>query len=212
MYHQLFVVGAYNIWFRHLKQKLQNTLITTVKNFPVVGISRSDTSPQMGLYMSEEKKSEKEQEQPKQLSQSLSGFVRQQTRPTSEVEPLEPNSAELQFGNVADPESLESNKVLMIPKRMVSSLRKFLHENPDVLYRFLLRKISEGITQQLQEVKLFYLGSTETLATIRYDDYDRVLDDAMKHFVTTEQYELADQCKTAITTYSIEKLINSSKI
>lgn len=79
------------------------------------------------------------------------------------------------------------------------------------MHKFLLNKISTAIEKDITEAKLFYLGNLDTLATIKYNDYDKVLNDAMAFFIKTEQYELAEKCKQSITTHTIEKLIKSVK-
>jgi hypothetical protein len=159
----------------------------------------------------------KEENQPENLiipeQKMLSQSLPQNVDAPKEVEKinsfLRPESVQ-----EADREKLEFNNIPIIPKSVVASLRTFLQNNPTVLHKFLLKRISETLKREKneqQETKLFYLGDKKTLASLHREDYGHVLRESLKHFVSVEEYEFAEKCKEVLTSYTIEELIHSTK-
>ena len=181
-----------------------------VKNFPEVGILRSDMSLQMGRYMNEENQPEKivlpEQNQ-SSLSRlpSVDGADR-----GKKLSFLRPQSVREVDQENLEQVDVDSAHIPVVPKSIVPSLRVFLQSHPIVLYKFLYRKIAESIRKESKETKLFYLGDKSILASLHFEDYGHVLNEAMKYFVGAEEYEMAGKCKEVLTGYYIEKVIHST--
>ena len=79
------------------------------------------------------------------------------------------------------------------------------------MYRFLMKRIAEGLkVSPVQSVVLYYLGDIQTEVVMRFDQYTVILQNAQKHFVKNEEYELAEQCKLLLTMCDIERVIQES--
>jgi AAA+ ATPase superfamily predicted ATPase len=129
----------------------------------------------------------------------------QEADPSVEVQFLRPQSV-----READQENTPQNNIPVVPKSILRSLRVFLKDNPDVLHKFLFKKISDALKKNQYEAKLFYLGNRKTLASLRFEDFGSVLEESMKHFIHLEDYEMAAKCKEVLTGYYIEKVIHST--
>lgn len=100
---------------------------------------------------------------------------------------------------------------LVIPKKAVPVLRQFFNENPSLMYRFLMKRIVKGLQCPAQHIVLYYLGDEQIEVVMRFDQYPIILQNAQKHFIKNEEYELAEQCKLLLIRYNVELVIQESR-
>jgi protein-arginine kinase activator protein McsA len=108
--------------------------------------------------------------------------------------------------------------MLNLPPKPFPVIQKFLHENKLTVYKYLLKQVRKGIREDLEKVELFQINPLHTqhkhTAVVKRDDYETVLQDAMKYAIQEEDYETAAKARDTLqllTDKSISKLLNDIK-
>lgn len=88
-------------------------------------------------------------------------------------------------------------------------IQKFLQSNEVLLYRYMTLAIDRAIRRNEERADLFSFGrENQNVATVRRPDFERVLSDAIGHFSTAEEYELAAFARDVLAKWKIEQVIN----
>jgi hypothetical protein len=96
--------------------------------------------------------------------------------------------------------SQNGENFIVLPFDNPDLLLEFAEQNPDLIFRYLMKRISKAIRNDLPSVILFQFGkSAKNLAMIHKDKYKIQLDHMMAWFVKEEDYESASVCKTLIS-------------
>jgi hypothetical protein len=85
--------------------------------------------------------------------------------------------------------------MIRLPVKRISSLQTMINANEEHFYTYLLRMISKAISDGEKSVVLFKFGYTPATVSTLKSEWPRLLNDAMEHFITTESYEKAGQCR-----------------
>lgn len=108
--------------------------------------------------------------------------------------------------------------MLNLPPKPFPVIQKFLYENKLVVYKYLVKQVRKGIREDLDKVELFHINPTHSAhkhtAVVKREDYETVLNDAMKYAIKEEDYETAAKVRDTIQTLkdsSINKLLNEIK-
>lgn len=108
--------------------------------------------------------------------------------------------------------------MLNLPPKPFPVIQKFLHENKLVVYKYLVKQVRKGIREDLDKVELFQITPIHShqkhTAVVKKEDYENVLQDAMKQAIKEEDYETAAKARDTIQLYkekSITKLLNDTK-
>lgn len=108
--------------------------------------------------------------------------------------------------------------MLNLPPKPFPVIQKFLNENKLVVYKYLLKQVRKGIREDLDKVELFQLNNNSLqnmhTAIVKREDYEKVLNDAMKYAIGEEDYETAAKVRDTIQLLrdkNINKLLNDIK-
>lgn len=108
--------------------------------------------------------------------------------------------------------------MLNLPPKPFPVIQKFLHENKATVYKYLVKQVRKGIIEDLDKVELFQINPAYSkqkhTAVVKRDDYESVLQDAMKYAIQAEDYEMAAKARDTLQMLkdnSINKLLNEIK-
>lgn len=100
--------------------------------------------------------------------------------------------------------------MLHLPKnKSFSVIQKFLQENEPLVYWYMTLSISKSIQNNEEKAELFSFGGhSENIAVVKRNDYEKVLSDAINHFIKAEEYERAAAARDILTKWKVEQVIN----
>jgi len=90
--------------------------------------------------------------------------------------------------------------MIQLPTTSVGTLRKFLVEHRDVMFKYIVREIERGLRKDADKINLFRFGETRYVASLKRPEYIVALEEALGFFVKQELYEEANRCKSLIGT------------
>jgi len=95
------------------------------------------------------------------------------------------------------------------PNKSFPDIQKFLQDNEPLVYWYMTLSISRAIKNNEDKTELFsFGGSSENIAVVKRNDYEKVLSDAIGHFSKAEEYERAAFARDLLTKWKIEQVIN----
>ena len=95
--------------------------------------------------------------------------------------------------------------MIKLPTTSVGTLRKFLVEHRDVMFKYIVKEIERGLDKDAEKINLFRFGETRYVAALRRTEYVVALRDALNFFVKHELYEEAGRCKNLITIIQLKE-------
>ena len=100
--------------------------------------------------------------------------------------------------------------MLQLPKnKPFSVIQQFLQDNEPLVYWYMTLSISKSIQNNEDKTELFsFGGSSENIAVVKRNDYEKVLSDAIGHFSKAEEYERAAFARDLLTKWKVEQVIN----
>lgn len=101
--------------------------------------------------------------------------------------------------------------MLELPDKSPAVWQRFFEENRPLVYRYIVKQISNGIDGNLPKVPLFTFKNSPKENWAYQRDYEMILNDAMKAFIKAEDYEGAAKAKKLLDKLYINKLITESK-
>ena len=100
--------------------------------------------------------------------------------------------------------------MLVLPNKSSVVWDKFLKENKILVYKYIVREIKKNIGKEFEKIELFKFEDSSMCAWIPKEKILLTLNEALKIFISTEEYEYASKTTGIITEYHINKLINDS--
>ena len=100
----------------------------------------------------------------------------------------------------------------VIPKELFLAVKVFVDKNPEIIWKFMFRKLKKAIETEKEKVYLFRVEGIPYVALIKQEDYINSLTSIMEHFVKVEEYETAKECQNLIDLHKINTIINESKL
>jgi len=88
--------------------------------------------------------------------------------------------------------------MIQLPTTSVGTLRKFLVEHRDVMFKYIIKEIESGLGGDADCINLFKFGETRYVAFLKKTEYVVTLKEALNFFVKKELYEDAGKCKELI--------------
>lgn len=87
--------------------------------------------------------------------------------------------------------------MITLPTTSMGSLRHFLNEHRDLMFRYIVREINRCVDENARAslVTLFQFGETNFIVACRKPQYTTLLDEAMVFFKKKELYEDAALCR-----------------
>lgn len=101
--------------------------------------------------------------------------------------------------------------MLVLPNKTSAIWQKFLDENKVLVYKYIVREIKRNVNDTTERIDLFKFEDDSMHAWIPRTDILKTLNDALKIFITAEEYEYADKTNKLIKDYQIDKLIEETK-
>lgn len=100
--------------------------------------------------------------------------------------------------------------MLQLPKnKSFPVIQQFLQDNEPLVYWYMTLSISKSIQNNEDKTELFsFGGSSENIAVVKRNDYEKVLSDAIHHFSKAEEYERAAFARDLLTKWKVEQVIN----
>lgn len=99
--------------------------------------------------------------------------------------------------------------MIELPTTSLGTLKKFLTEHRDVMFKYIVTEISKGMDRK--RVDLFRFGESNYIATCQQNEYSIVLEQALSFFVEKEMFEEAAKCRDLITKVKVEDVIRKSQ-
>lgn len=100
--------------------------------------------------------------------------------------------------------------MLELPDKSPAVWNKFFKENKALVYKYVLKQLRDAIDNQLPKIELFRFKNSSKINMLYEKDYVFVLEEAMKSFILSEDYERADEARKLIDTHHINLLINET--
>ena len=143
-------------------------------------------------------------------------FVSQKFRKSAEVVPQSLSNSPISGKR----QLVEKNGVLyeyrkngqllaIMPTNSIPTFQAFLMANPGLHHKFLLKSITRAVNENLAAIDVCRIGNTPVVSRIEKDSYKRHIDQMQKHFVETEEYELAGKCEQLFTKMKVNDLLDS---
>jgi len=99
--------------------------------------------------------------------------------------------------------------MLQLPDKPFPIIQKFLQENEQMVYWYMVLSISNAIKKNEDKTHLFsFGGQNENIAVVRKTDYEKVLNDAINIFAKSEEYEHAAFARDLLKQWQIEQVLN----
>jgi hypothetical protein len=99
--------------------------------------------------------------------------------------------------------------MLQLPDKPFPIIQKFLQENEQMVYWYMVLSISNAIKKNEDKTNLFsFGGQNENIAVVRRTDYEKVLSDAINIFAKSEEYEHAAFARDLLQQWKIEQVLN----
>lgn len=102
--------------------------------------------------------------------------------------------------------------MLELPNNADAVWQTFFDNNRVLVYRYIVKKIKEGIVNNLDKVHLFKFQEAKEPTWVSKKNYLENLEIAMEIFIHSEEYEEAEKVKKVIDLFHIQKLIEDSKV
>jgi len=99
--------------------------------------------------------------------------------------------------------------MIQLPTTSVGTLRKFLTEHREMVFKYVVMEIEQGVKKNADHINLFQFGETRYMASIKKTQYIVALKEAMGFFVSKELYEEAGKCRDLIATIQTKEDQNS---
>jgi hypothetical protein len=100
--------------------------------------------------------------------------------------------------------------MLVLPNKSSVIWDRFLKENQALVYKYIVREIKRNLTTEVDPIELFKFEDNSMHAYIPRNKLLKILQKAMKVFITAEEYEYAGKTNNIIKSYHINKLIKDS--
>lgn len=88
--------------------------------------------------------------------------------------------------------------MITLPTTSMGSLKHFLREHRDLMFKYVVKEVARGIDEDAHQVNLFQFGETNLIAACRKPEFGIVLKQALEFFKQRELYEDAAQCRDAL--------------
>lgn len=89
-------------------------------------------------------------------------------------------------------------KPLVLPFEDPTTLATFTERHRELVYKYLLKRLTLAIKNNLSAIPIFQLGQSKNLVQITKNNYQTQLDAMMNWFVNQEDYETASHCRDLI--------------
>ena len=99
----------------------------------------------------------------------------------------------------------------VLPTTSIQAVNSFFDSNKGLMHRFLIQNLQKAIKENKDVVELFRLGNTPIVAKLIEENYENLIDEALKYFIKHEDYKMAQRCQALKDTYAIDKLLQSTK-
>lgn len=100
--------------------------------------------------------------------------------------------------------------MIELPDKSPAVWNKFFKENKPLVYRYIIKQVKNAIENNLPKIELFRFKNSGKTNMLYEKDYVFVLEEALKSFIQTEEYEQANEAKKLIDSYYINLLIKES--
>ena len=100
--------------------------------------------------------------------------------------------------------------MLVLPNKSAVVWDKFLTENKVLVYKYIVREIKKHMNENVEKIELFKFEDNSMFAWVPKSKILVTLNEALKVFVSAEEYEYASKTTAIITEYHINKLIKES--
>lgn len=101
--------------------------------------------------------------------------------------------------------------MITLPTTTPGTLKRFLTEHRDLMFKYILSEINKGVEKEFDRVDLFRFGETNYVAACRDSEFATMLEQAQTYFVEHEMFEDAAKCRDLITTVKVEDIIRKSQ-
>ena len=99
--------------------------------------------------------------------------------------------------------------MLQLPNKPFPIIQKFLQDNEEMVYWYMVLSISNSMKRNEDRTQLFSFGGhNENIAVVKKTDYEKVLTDAIGIFSKREEYEHAAFARDVLQKWKIEQVIN----
>jgi hypothetical protein len=100
--------------------------------------------------------------------------------------------------------------MLVLPNKSAVVWDKFLTENKVLVYKYIVREIKKHMNENVEKIELFKFEDNSMFAWVPKSKILITLNEALKIFISAEEYEYASKTNLIITEYHINKLISES--
>lgn len=100
--------------------------------------------------------------------------------------------------------------MLEIPSKSHKIWNRFVKENTPLVFRYVAKEVAKALNDDMPKVELFRFKNSANSQWAYKKDYINILQEAMKVFVQSEDYEDAAKVKHIIDQYHINKIIKES--
>lgn len=83
----------------------------------------------------------------------------------------------------------------ILPSTSLKGLELFYKENKPLVFRYIVKKIKEGIESHSPRVEFWRFSDSQTLAEAKEENYSDILAQAQTVFISAEMYEDAAICR-----------------
>ena len=86
----------------------------------------------------------------------------------------------------------------VLPTDDPTSVEKFAEQHPEIFCKYLFKRLRTAVNDTSPFINLFKFKNTNRVVQMSHTDYESQLNNLMKYFIKTENYELAGECKDTL--------------
>jgi len=100
--------------------------------------------------------------------------------------------------------------MLVLPSKSAQVWDRFIKENQVLVYKYIVRAIRDALKTDVEKIDLFKFDDNTMFAWVPRNKALVTLEDALKIFIDSEEYEYAAKTQNIITKYHVDNLIRES--
>ena len=103
-----------------------------------------------------------------------------------------------------------SKDVLVLPTDSILTFNYFVSNNLDVVYPYLLRKMTMAVKNNIKALELFQLGQTNNVMRIEKQEFEKYLLEMQMYFAEQENFEKAGTCTKLLDAHRVNLFLDSN--
>ena len=103
-----------------------------------------------------------------------------------------------------------SKDILVLPTDSILTFNYFVSNNLNIVYPYLLRKMTAAVKNNIKALELFQLGQTNNVMRIEKQEFEKYLLEMQMYFAEQENFEKAGTCTKLLDAHRVNLFLDSN--